>query len=72
LRCCARKPWRRLRRFPAGTPFQKGDTFLVSAGHATQSGPLKEKVQGGERYHCHVQGTKSTGPSADPEIIVTS
>jgi hypothetical protein len=54
-----------------GTPFKNDREFRVSAGQATHSGPLKDEVQVGERYHYRVIPLTGAG-GADPEIIITN
>jgi len=54
-----------------GTPFGS-DTFQVSAGKATHSGALKDKVQVGEHYRYRVIPMKGGGAGADPTIIITN
>ncbi len=56
--------------FKEGTPFRNGDTFPVSAGQITHTGPLKENVREGV-YHYSVKA-QGPGAGADPQIIVTN
>ncbi len=55
-----------------GTPFRKGDTFQVSAGQATHSGPLKDEAEVGKHYRYRVIPMKGGGAGADPTIIITN
>ena len=53
---------------PRGSPFVNPGPFLVSPGQTTPSGPLRSDASG--KYHYDVRSAKSTGPGADPTIIV--